>query len=124
MNQDHLTNNSLLHFTKFIFSCFANYSFSFFLNYSFACFAKYSFLCRKILFLPCIMCVHCRGGGGGGREVFSTMMHVGGYLEYHRGCSVPWGDIIFCNLSTVGNIMMHVGDIMSTVGGVQYRGGF
>ena len=48
--------------------------------------------------------------------VFSTvgdiMSTVGGYLEYHGGCSVPWGDI-----------MMHVGDIMSTVGGVQYRGG-
>ena len=25
--------------------------------------------------------------------------------------------------STVGDIMMHVGDIMSTVEGVQYRGG-
>ena len=36
----------------------------------------------------------------------------GGYLEYRGGCSVPWGDI-----------MMHVGDIMSTVEGVQYRGG-
>ena len=41
--------------------------------------------------------------------VFSTM---GGYLEYRGGCSVPWGDI-----------MMHVGDIMSTVEGGQYRGG-
>ena len=29
------------------------------------------------------------------------------------------GDI----MSTVGGIMMHVGDIMSTVEGVQYRGG-
>ena len=37
---------------------------------------------------------------------------MGGYLEYRGGCSVPWGDI-----------MMHVGDIMSTVEGVQYRGG-
>ena len=36
----------------------------------------------------------------------------GGYLEYRGGCSVPWEDI-----------MMHVGDIMSTVEGVQYRGG-
>ena len=30
--------------------------------------------------------------------VFSTMgdilMHVGGYHEYHGGCSVPWGDTI------------------------------
>ena len=40
------------------------------------------------------------------------MSTVGGYLEYRGGCSVPWGDI-----------MMHVGDIMSTVEGVQYRGG-
>ena len=48
--------------------------------------------------------------------VFSTvgdiMSTLGGYLEYRGGCSVPWGDI-----------MMHVGDIMSTVEGVQYRGG-
>ena len=42
-------------------------------------------------------------------DILST---VGGYLEYRGGCSVPWGDI-----------MMHLGDIMSTVGGVQYRGG-
>ena len=41
------------------------------------------------------------------------MSTVGGYLEYRGGCSVPWGDI-----------MMHVGDIMSTVEGVQYRGGY
>ena len=33
------------------------------------------------------------------------MSTVGGYLEYRGGCSVPWGDI------------------MSTVEGVQYRGG-
>ena len=33
------------------------------------------------------------------------MINVGGYLEYRGGCSVLWGDI------------------MSTVGGVQYRGG-
>ena len=33
------------------------------------------------------------------------MSTVGGYPEYRGGCSVPWGDI------------------MSTVGGVQYRGG-
>ena len=48
------------------------------------------------------------------------MINVGGYLEYRGGCSVPWGVI----LSTVGDIMMHVGDIMSTVEGVQYRGGY
>ena len=46
------------------------------------------------------------------------MSTVGGYLEYCGGCSVPWG-----MFSTVGDIMMHVGDIMSTVEGVQYRGG-
>ena len=40
------------------------------------------------------------------------MINVGGYLEYLGGCSVPWGDI-----------MMHVGGIMSTVEGVQHRGG-
>ena len=34
------------------------------------------------------------------------MINLGGYLEYHWGCSVPWGDI------------------MSTVGGyLEYRGG-
>ena len=43
------------------------------------------------------------------RDIMST---VGGYLEYRGGCSVPWGVI-----------MMHVGDTMSTVEGVQYRGG-
>ena len=50
------------------------------------------------------------------RGVFSTvgdiMSTVGAYLEYRGGCSVPWRVII-----------MHVGDIMSTVEGVQYRGG-
>ena len=39
------------------------------------------------------------------------MSTVGGYLEY-RGV-----------LSTVGDIMINVGDILSTMGGVQYRGG-
>ena len=42
--------------------------------------------------------------------VFST---VGGYLEYHGGCSVPWGDI----MSTVGGYLEYRGD-------VQYRGGY
>ena len=61
------------------------------------------------------------------------MINVGRYLEYHGGCSVPWGDImstVGVILSTVGgvqyrgDIMMHVGDIMSTVGGYhEYRGG-
>ena len=31
--------------------------------------------------------------------MFSTvgdiMMHVGGYHEYHAGCSVPWGERSF-----------------------------
>ena len=47
--------------------------------------------------------------------VFSTlgdiMNTVWGYLEYHGGYSVLW-EI----LSKVGDITMHVGDIMSTVG--------
>ena len=42
-------------------------------------------------------------------DIMSTM---GDYLEY---CGV---------FSTVGDIMMHVGDIMSIVEGVQYRGGY
>ena len=41
------------------------------------------------------------------------MINVGGYLEYRVGCSVPWGDI-----------MSTVGVILSTVGDVQYRGGY
>ena len=79
-----------------------------------------------------------------------TLSTVGGYLEYrgelstvgnilstvggmyHDTCGgISWvlwgvfsivGDIIFCYLSTVGDIMIHVGDIMSTVGcSVQWR---
>ena len=56
----------------------------------------------------------------------------GGYLEYRGGCSVPWGYHEYrggylehrggCSVPW-GNIMMHVGDIKSTVEGVQYRGG-
>ena len=41
------------------------------------------------------------------------MINVGGYLEYRGGCSVQWGDI-----------MSTVGVILSTVGDVQYRGGY
>ena len=41
------------------------------------------------------------------------MINVEGYLEYRGGCSVPWGDI-----------MSTVGVILSTVGDVQYRGGY
>ena len=33
------------------------------------------------------------------------MMHVGGYLEYRGGCSVPWG------------VMMHVGGYLEYCGG-------
>ena len=44
-------------------------------------------------------------------------MHVGiSCHEYHRGVFSTVGDTILCNLNTVGDIMIHVGDIMSTVG--------
>ena len=33
------------------------------------------------------------------------MINLEGYLEYHGGYSVPWG-----------NIVIHAGDIMSTMG--------
>ena len=39
----------------------------------------------------------------------------GGYYEY-CGVVSTVGDTILCNLSTVGDIMIHVWDIMSTVG--------
>ena len=39
------------------------------------------------------------------------MSTVGGYLEYCGGCSVPWGDIL-----------INVGDILSTVGVQQVVG--
>ena len=42
-------------------------------------------------------------------------MHVG-YHEYRGGCSVPWGDTMLCNLSTMGDIMMQMG------GYHEYRG--
>ena len=45
------------------------------------------------------MCSVPLGGGGGG------------------GCSVPWG-VQYCS-----DIMMHVGDILSMVGDLQYHGG-
>ena len=58
-------------------------------------------LIRSTLSL-CIMCVQYRGGYHdkcgdilSTTGVFSTvediMSTVGGYLEYHGGCSVPWG---------------------------------
>ena len=46
----------------------------------------------------------------------------GRYREYHRGSSVLWGDTIFCNLSTVGVAMIHVGRYHEYCGGVQYCG--
>ena len=58
---------------------------------------------------PCIMCVQYIGECSVHRGVFSTS---GGYHEYIRGCSVHRG-----------NIMMNVGDTMSTSGDVQYIGG-
>ena len=102
---------------------------------------------RSALEPPCIMCVQYRGriSWVPWGDIMST---VGGYHEYRGGISwVPWGDILSTVgvFSTVGGFMinvggyhdkcggiswvpwgyitMHVGDIMSTVEGVQYRGG-
>ena len=54
------------------------------------------------------------------------MINVGGYLEYRRGCSVPWGDI----LSTVGGYLEYRGGCSvpwgchDACGGYhEYRGG-
>ena len=47
-----------------------------------------------------------------------TMSTSGGYHEYIRGCSVHWG-----MFSTSGDVMIHVGDTMSTSGDVQYIAG-
>ena len=48
------------------------------------------------------------------------MSTMGGYLEYRGGCSVPWGDIMI----NVGDILSTVG-VFSTVGGYhEYRGGY
>ena len=47
--------------------------------------------------------------------VFST---VGGYHEYRGGYLEYRGGVQYC-----GDIMINVGDILSTVEGVQYRGG-
>ena len=46
------------------------------------------------------------------------MSTSGGYHEYIEGCSVYRG-----MFSTSGDIMMNVGDIISTSGNVQYIGG-
>ena len=61
---------------------------------------------------PCIMCVQYRGGNQSTvGDILSTM----GDIQYR-------GDIIFCNLSTVGIIMIHVGGYREYRGGVQCRG--
>ena len=64
------------------------------------------------------MCVQYRGGA----------QYCGRYLEYRGGVQYRGGYHEYCGgtvgvFSTVGVIMMHVGDIMSTVEGVQCRGG-
>ena len=48
-----------------------------------------------------------------------------GYLEYRGGVQYRGGYHEYRGviLNTVGDKMMHVGDTMSTVGGVQYHGG-
>ena len=48
--------------------------------------------------------------------VFSTM---GGYHEYRRGYLEYYGGVQYS-----GDIMINVGDSLSTVGGVQYHGGY
>ena len=62
---------------------------------------------------PCIMCVQYIGGcsvhWGCSVHRGDIMSTSGGYHEYIRGYSVHQGDI-----------MMNVGDTMSTSGGVQY----
>ena len=50
---------------------------------------------------PCIMCVQYRGG----------VQYHGGYHEYHVGYLEYCGGVQYC-----GDIMMHVRDIMSTMG--------
>ena len=80
---------------------------------------------------PCIMCVQYIGG------IFNTlgdtMSTSRGYHEYIGGCSahrgtswcmwgIPW--VHRGVFSTSGDIMMHVGDTMSTSGDVQYIGVF
>ena len=60
------------------------------------------------------MCVQYRGGAQY-RGVFSTMVgyeYRGGYLEYRGG-------VQYC-----GGYHDKCGDILSTVGAVQYRGGY
>ena len=61
------------------------------------------------------MCVQYIGGCSVHQgDIISTS---GGYHEYIGGCSVHWG-----MFSALGDIMMNVGDTMSTSGDVQYIG--
>ena len=47
-------------------------------------------------------------------------------VQYHGGYHDAWGDILSTvgMFSTVRDLMINVGDILSTVGTVQYRGGY
>ena len=56
--------------------------------------------------------------GGCSAHQRDTMSTLGGYHEYIGGCSVHQG-----MFSTSGDIMMNVGDTMSTSRDVQYIGG-
>ena len=51
--------------------------------------------------------------------VFSTVENIMSAV----GVFSSVGDTIFCNFSTMGDIMIHVGNVMSTVEGVQHHGG-
>ena len=69
---------------------------------------------------PCIMCVQYRGGCS---VPWRYHEYRGGYLEYRGGVQYRGGYHEYCGgviLSTMGDIMMHVGDIMSTVGGKSF----
>ena len=59
--------------------------------------------------------------------VGDIMMHVWGYLEYRGGCSVPWGDIMIHvgNILSTVSMLSTMGDIMSTMGSyLEYREGY
>ena len=57
---------------------------------------------------PCIMCVQYRGGA-----------------QYRGGCSVPWGYLEYRGgVQYRGDIMINVGDILSTVGVFSTVGGY
>ena len=59
--------------------------------------------------------MHVRGY----HEYRGGVQYRGRYHEYHRGCSVLWGDI----MSTVG-VFSTMGGYHEYSGGVQYRGGY